>query len=265
MTVDGESLMFNYGSNEKAWFTYEDGGMQLYVVGPDGDTYRIDFSKWENVTNPSGAYPAHSMKIYKICDNTGAGIIEETKTIYYEAGLSGNRFGRCYADEYGLVPLTVQHVDSGWYVQGDILSLNRLVETGNNTGMYEPISIAQLYPIQLTQGQSILQIDKSLQSAIYYRNNVAAITNATTAENKYITISGNSTTSVRADHIYNNINHTSVLSGIYNGSGYDSTANIWHLVYSNSIPSPGLQHQTFLRNQGTYNDPRYTVVNVDLY
>lgn len=246
ITTTANRINFNYGGNARAYFTTDSSGMQLYMLSSNGDWYSVDFTKWTNVSGGGGAYPAYNLTLYKLQDTDGStSVVSQTKTIYYEAILSGSRFGHCYTDEYGTTLASNSNVGTGWYLmQGT--NENILVDYLNGVShAYAPsYGNVKLYPISF-DSSGIMSCDTTTaiyadvgdtQTSSIEVGAVATVSSPTTCV-RYIVGSASSTTEANKNNIYLDHNHqTSASNRLY---PVQDTYNVYVCTYSNTLGSLG--------------------------
>lgn len=74
-------------------FVTEDNGLQMYMLGPDGDLYKVNFNNW---TNTSGGGTSKTYKLYKITQSGSSGYNVINHTSVY-----GNGDNVYYSDQSG--------------------------------------------------------------------------------------------------------------------------------------------------------------------
>ena len=110
IVTTGNEIHFMSGDEIMGKFVTEDDGLQIYLKGPNGDLYKVDFSKWKNTSSggTSTTYP-----IYRITGSGTGGYstISNTTSVY------GNNDGVYYSNQQGTVLANIgSSSDTGYYL-----------------------------------------------------------------------------------------------------------------------------------------------------
>ena len=110
IVTTGNEIHFMNGNEVMGKFVTEDDGLQIYLKGPNGDLYKVDFSKWKNTSSGGTSY---TYPIYRIT-GTGTGgysTISNTTSVY------GNNDGVYYSNQQGTVLANIgSSSDTGYYL-----------------------------------------------------------------------------------------------------------------------------------------------------
>ena len=92
IVTTGNEIHFMSGNTIMGKFVTEDNGLQIYVMGPDGNLYKVNFSNWTN-TQSSGT--SNTYKLYKNNQVNGRYEIAQLTSVY------GNGNNVYYSDQSG--------------------------------------------------------------------------------------------------------------------------------------------------------------------
>ena len=141
IVTTGNEIHFMSGDEIMGKFVTEDDGLQIYLKGPNGDLYKVDFSKW---TNTSSGGTSTTYPIYRIT-GTGTGgysTISNTTSVY------GNNDGVYYSNQQGTVLANIgSSSDTGYYLwpagSGETTILS--VPNTSHTALYTVVGYKDVY------------------------------------------------------------------------------------------------------------------------
>ena len=95
IVTTGNEIHFMSGNTVMGKFVTEDNGLQIYVMGPDGNLYKVNFSNWTN-TQSSGT--SHTYNLYKNKQVSGSTTLYE---VVQQTSVYGNGDNTYYSDQSG--------------------------------------------------------------------------------------------------------------------------------------------------------------------
>lgn len=81
IVTTGNEIHFMSGDKVMGKFVTEDNGLQMYIMGPDGDLYKVNFNNW---TNTRSGGTSTTYRIYRIQGGGTAGysVINSVDSVY---------------------------------------------------------------------------------------------------------------------------------------------------------------------------------------
>lgn len=141
IVTTGNEIHFMSGNKVMGKFVTEDNGLQMYIMGPDGDLYKVNFNNW---TNTRSGGTSITYRIYRIQGGGTAGysLINSVDSVY------GNNDDVYYANQQGTVLANIGDSSStGYYLwpygggQTTILS----VPNTSHTAIYTVVGFKDVY------------------------------------------------------------------------------------------------------------------------
>ena len=161
-TIENE-VRFMQGENVVGKFVIEDNGLQIYLLGPDGELYKVNFDNW---TNTTGTGTTNTWNIYRAYQTGNKYAIKQQLSVY------GNNDDIYYTDQAGKTKATFgTSSTTGEYLeklasQASVL-VSGIPNSGSDTG----------------DNNAVILTTVSFYRDVYYNNGVKY-----TGPNKYATI-----------------------------------------------------------------------------
>lgn len=175
------------GSTVMGKFVIESNGLQMYMLGPDGNLYKVNFNNWTNTSGGGGT--SRTYKLYKFVQNGSSPFSNITN----HTSVYGNGDGVYYSDQSG------KHLAN----LGSSSGTNAFLELGTTC-----------YSVILPNIQSVPGITYVIYTVQRYRDvyfvdgtkhygpNQYAITKSGTTDRVYFVKSSTSTSGVYAWNVY---------------------------------------------------------------
>lgn len=94
IVTTGNEIHFINGDTIMGKFVIEDDGLQMYILGPDGDLYKVNFNNW---TNTSGGGTSNTYKLYRFTQSASSSFSNITN----HTSVYGNGDDVYYNDQSG--------------------------------------------------------------------------------------------------------------------------------------------------------------------
>lgn len=186
IVTTGNEIHFMNGSTVMGKFVTEDDGLQMYILGPDGDLYKVNFDNW---TNTSGGGTSRTYKLYRFTQSGSSVYYNITNHI----SVYGNGDDIYYSDQsgkhlanFGSSSATNTYLEeAGWY--SSIILPNTQSVPGIENVIYSVTMYRDVYFVNGTK---------------HYGPNQYAITKSDTTDRMYFVKSSTSKSGVYASNVY---------------------------------------------------------------
>lgn len=141
IVTTGNEIHFMSGDKIMGKFVTEGNGLQMYIMGPDGDLYKVNFSNW---TNTKSGGTSTTYRIYRIQGGGTAGysVINSVDSVY------GNNDDVYYANQQGTVLANIGDSSStGYYLwpSGGGTTTILSVPNTSHTAIYTVVGYKDVY------------------------------------------------------------------------------------------------------------------------
>ena len=186
IVTTGNEIHFMNGSTVMGKFVTEDDGLQMYILGPDGDLYKVNFDNW---TNTSGGGTSRTYKLYRFTQSGSSVYYNITNHI----SVYGNGDDIYYSDQSGKhlanfgssSATNIYLEEAGWY--NSIILPNTQSVPGIENVIYSVTMYRDVYFVNGTK---------------HYGPNQYAITKSDTTDRMYFVKSSTSKSGVYASNVY---------------------------------------------------------------